>query len=118
MVTSVLLFNVAWTIWAVAEFGVTNGIGTIYHGSCSKTRRVNLWLHLVINAFNTVILSASNYCMQILSVLTRAEVDTAHSNKKSLDIGLPSVRNLRHISHSRLYLWLILGLSSVPLHRI
>src|SRR6266487_4105237 len=44
----VLLVNVSWTIWAVASFGVDDGIGTLHTGSCSVTKKMSLWLHLAI----------------------------------------------------------------------
>lgn len=54
--------------------------------------------------------------MQLLVSPTRREVDQAHSNKSWVDIGVPSVRNLRFISFKRVVLWSLLALSSIPLH--
>ena len=54
--------------------------------------------------------------MQCLVAPSRKEVDIAHSKGIGLDIGVPSVRNLRHISRCRVFLWLALGLSTLPLH--
>lgn len=113
---SVCGINMILTIWASLKFGVTGGIGTIQDGQCSKTKNLSLWLHLAINALSTLLLSASNYCMQCLSSPTRGEVDKAHSRHVWLDIGVPSVRNLRRISWSRIILWWLLALSSIPLH--
>lgn len=83
---------------------------------CSLMKKMSMWLHLAINVLSTVLLSASNYCMQCLSSRTREEVDRAHANGMWLDIGVPSVRNLQHISWRRAITWWLLGLSSVPLH--
>ncbi|PKY02017.1 hypothetical protein P168DRAFT_283780 [Aspergillus campestris IBT 28561] len=47
---------------------------------------------------------------------TRAEVDQAHLRGKSLNIGVPSLRNLLHISRVRLILCLVLLVTSLPLH--
>ena len=112
----VFLLNLILTIWATQAFGVENGYGTLLSGECSKTKTASTWIHLAINVLSTLLLSASNYCMQILTAPTRSEIDRAHANGKWLDIGAPSVRNLRHISWKRLCIWICLGLSSLPLH--
>jgi hypothetical protein len=65
---------------------------------------------------STVLLSGSNYCMQCLSAPSREEVNAAHAKGKWLDIGIPSVHNLKSISMKKVGLWWCLGLSSVPLH--
>lgn len=62
------------------------------------TRNLSLWLHLVINALSTLLLSATNYAMQCLSSPTRKEVDKPHRHYIWLDIGVLSVRSLRRIS--------------------
>ncbi|KAH7392189.1 hypothetical protein DE146DRAFT_661877 [Phaeosphaeria sp. MPI-PUGE-AT-0046c] len=54
--------------------------------------------------------------MQCMTAPTRGEVDRAHAARRWLDIGVPSFRNLRRIGRDRLVLWLLLGLSSLPLH--
>ena len=113
---TVLLINVIATISASAKYGTPNGIGTLQDGKCDKAKKVSLWLHFVINALSTTLLAASNYCMQCLSAPTREEVDKAHRKGKFLDIGVPSVRNLFHISRLRRLLWWLLAISGIPLH--
>ena len=54
--------------------------------------------------------------MQCLSSPTRSEIDKAHSQGIWLDIGVPSVRNLRRLSTARIVLWWLLAFSSIPLH--
>lgn len=54
--------------------------------------------------------------MQCVSAPTRPEIDRFHAKGKYLDIGVPSVRNLRAIPWFKVALWWALGLSSVPLH--
>ena len=112
----VFTVNVAVTIWAATKFGVQKGIGTIQDGSCAEARSLSLWLHVAINALSTLLLSASNYTMQCLSSPTRDEVDKAHKQGIRLDIGVPSIRNLRLISWNRIILWWLLALSGIPLH--
>lgn len=112
----VLLLNTVFTIWGTQALPMQGGFGTLIEGNCSKVKRWGSWLHVVINALSTLLLGASNYCMQYLTSPTREEVDEAHAGGRWLDIGIPSVRNLRRISWSRIILWSLLGLSSVPLH--
>ena len=83
---------------------------------CDAIQNLNRWGHLLINVLSTVLLSGSNYCMQCLSAPTRSDINSAHLGGRWLDIGVPSIHNLRWISKKRLYLWLVLGLSSLPLH--
>ena len=54
--------------------------------------------------------------MQCLSSPTRSEIDKAHGQGVWLDIGVPSVRNLRRLSTTRIVLWYLLAISSIPLH--
>lgn len=111
-----LIFNVALAIAIPKLKGGANGTFSVYVGDCNKTKTINTWIHLVINLFSTLLLCGSNYCMQCLSAPTRADVDKAHANGKWLDIGVPSVRNLRAIGFKKSITWWALGLSSVPLH--
>lgn len=82
----------------------------------SRTKYANFAeFNRVINILGMLLLGASNYCMQCLSAPTREEVDLAHNQKQWLEIGIPSVRNLRHVSRTRIRLWWLLALSSIPL---
>ena len=112
----VLIINLSFTIWAVSSFRTQNGLGTLYDGSCKRTRTLAFWIHLAINVFSTLLLGASNYSMQCLSSPTRGEVDKAHGQGIWLDIGVPSIRNLRRLSPIRVALWWLLAISSIPLH--
>ena len=112
----VLVINLIFTIWAVAKSGVQDGLGTLQEGSCKRTMRLTNRIHIAINVLSTLLLEASNYSMQCLSAPTRYEVDKAHSRGIWLDIGVPSVRNLRRLSTPRIVLWWLLAISSIPLH--
>lgn len=114
--TIVLIINLVATLWASIKYGVTEGFGTIQQGSCEKTKTLSQWLHLTINGLSTMLLGASNYCMQCLSSPTREEVDSAHAQGIALDIGVPSVRNLGRIARRRQVLWVLLAVSGIPLH--
>jgi hypothetical protein len=88
----------------------------MYEGSCPWVKNVDTTIHVFINALSTLLLGASNLCMQVLAAPTRKEVDKEHSNHRWLDIGVPSWRNLRNVSRVRQGMWWCLGLSSIPLH--
>ncbi|KAM3413677.1 hypothetical protein BST61_g10370 [Cercospora zeina] len=85
-------------------------------GNVTERRKITIWVDLAINVLSTLLLAASNNCAQILSSPTRAEIGSAHSRKKWLDIGVPSVRNLATIPLWRTCLWILLFTSSIPLH--
>jgi len=70
----------------------------------------------MINILSTLLLSASNYCMQCMSAPTRKEVDEAHAGRKWLDIGIQSLRNVSKIEKKRGVLYCLLAFSSIPLH--
>ncbi|KAH7378303.1 hypothetical protein BKA66DRAFT_149201 [Pyrenochaeta sp. MPI-SDFR-AT-0127] len=112
----VLLINLSTAIWAISALPVKNGQVTAFEGSCSKSKRLNLAIHLLINALGAILLGASNYCMQCLCAPTRTEIDKAHRKMIWLDIGVLSFRNLTHISRKRCVLWVCIALSSLPLH--
>ena len=115
---TILLTNLVLTIYGALYADTNSGIGTAYQGdgNCTTIGHLSLWLHVAINALSSILLSASNYTMQCLSSPTRTEVDRAHAKGDWLDIGVPGIRNLRRISWSRLGLWWILAVSSVPIH--
>lgn len=111
----VLLLNVVLAA-AATQWRKINGIANIWEGDCTLTTRWMVAIHLIINLLSSMLLGASNYCMQRLVAPTRKEVDKAHNQKKWLDIGVPGVANLTSISKSRLVSWILLALSSIPLH--
>jgi len=117
-VVFVLLINVWLTVYAATnpEYKMESGIGTLYSGSCEKSRMIGLWIHLGINALSTLLLSGSNYTQQCLAAPTRSEIDAAHEGRRWMDIGVPSVRNLFMIKSERKWLWIAIGITSIPLH--
>jgi hypothetical protein len=117
----VFLINLSVTIWVGVELSkvvsrVHSTILTLHRGDCQDVERINTCVHFAINAVSAVLLSASNYCMQCLSAPTREEINKAHPRGKWLDIGVPSIRNLKAIGKRKLFFWWCLGLSSIPLH--
>ncbi|KAK2757885.1 hypothetical protein FQN54_004291 [Arachnomyces sp. PD_36] len=110
-----LLVNIGVTIWG-SKKRLQDGYHVLIENDCAKSKSWSRWSHLGINVISTLLLGASNYTMQCLVAPTRAEVDNAHRKEDWVDIGIPSVRNLSRVSRRRVSLWLLLGLSSLPLH--
>ena len=112
----VMVINLTLTVWASKRYGLQEGLGTIVDGKCSETKKLAVCTHLGINVLSTLLLGASNYTMQCLSSPTREDINRAHSQNLWLNIGTPSIRNLLGISRSRMVLWWLVAISSVPLH--
>ena len=77
------------------------GDSAVWVGGCDRADRIGIGLRALVNIFGVALLAGANYAFQVLSSPTRREVDRAHGRKRWLDIGVPSVRNLRHISGFR-----------------
>ncbi|KAI3320958.1 hypothetical protein HD806DRAFT_546783 [Xylariaceae sp. AK1471] len=88
----------------------------IFEGPCTTSSAVSLFLHLLLNIVSGAILASSNFFMQVLSAPSREEINRAHAWLRSLDIGIPSIKNLWHMSWFKLISWFIFFLSSVPIH--
>jgi hypothetical protein len=112
----VLFVNVLWLIYAKAKYGIVDGYGTIRKGECSEVKKLNTWLHLVINILSTLLLTGSNAFMACYSCPSREEVDKAHFKCRSLHIGVLSFGNLRWIAKRKSFVVFLLALSSVPFH--
>jgi hypothetical protein len=117
-VVFVFLLNLILTLWVSKnqKYKVKDGVGTIFQGSCAKVRKLNVWIHLLVNALGTILLCASNYCMQVLCSPNRQEIDCAHAQRRWLHIGVPSIHNVLPVGRNRSVLWVLLLLSSMPLH--
>lgn len=116
LVASILILNASVTLWASVTFQSDGGIGTLHIGPCAQVERTGTVVHIIINFIGTLLLGASNFCMQCLTSPTRKEVDSEHAQKKWLEVGILSLRNLRVIGKSRVWLWFLLGMSSFPIH--
>ncbi|KZM27396.1 hypothetical protein ST47_g1466 [Ascochyta rabiei] len=93
--TLVCVINLIVTIWSSSTRPTNKGL--LYQGDCDHAKKLSTGLHC-------------------LSAPTRSEVDRAHANNKWLDIGIPSMRNLKYIKRHRLVLWILLAFTSLPLH--
>ncbi|KAI1636537.1 hypothetical protein F4809DRAFT_650433 [Biscogniauxia mediterranea] len=76
----------ALLVWSVGRAG----------GVRTNLRAANLWLHLLLNVFSTIILASSNFFCQVLSSPSRCEVDSSHAEGTSMCIGIPSFSNGGH----------------------
>ena len=119
--TIVMVINIILTIIAVAvAYSRTEDQGfvsaTLYEGKCSTPKNWARGLHLLINILSTIMLAASNYCMQCLSSPSRQNIDDLHPQQEWLDIGIPSLKNLFFIGWKRRVLWMVLLVSSLPIH--
>lgn len=108
--------NIAVLIWAVRAHPPYRGFGTLFVGNCSTVSFLDTLLHLGLNAVSTLFLGAGNWCLQILVAPSIQEIRAAHRQGKSLDIGVPSLRNLWHIDRVRVCIWAGIGLTSSILH--
>ncbi|KAJ3534934.1 hypothetical protein NM208_g7344 [Fusarium decemcellulare] len=113
----VVIINLGFTAWAVTTSPHnSDGVGLLLSGNCRYVANVNSALHVGLNVLSSLFLGAGNYCMQVLVSPSREELDKAHRKGVSLEIGVPSIKNLRHIQPRRVILWLATGLVSVLLH--
>lgn len=112
----VLAINTVFVIVTLVKFDTDEGVGIIYSGDCGLVKRWDTSLHLLINVLGTALLAASSFTMQCLSSPTRSEVDKAHAKRVSLEIGLASFYNLFYVKWWKAVTWLLLCLSTMPLH--
>ncbi|KEY69245.1 hypothetical protein S7711_01700 [Stachybotrys chartarum IBT 7711] len=102
--------------WAQNRYGIEGGDGMIQQGDCASARLKSLLLHLLINTFSSILLTASSAFVQAFSSPSRAEVDVAHQRGQWLHIGTLSWRNLLGISRKKVAVCIFLLLSSIPFH--
>jgi hypothetical protein len=112
----VLTLNLVLTVWVSFTFPMDGGYSTLILGDCNEVSSWALWLHLAINVLSTILLGASNYTMQCLLAPTRREVDKAHRRGREFSIGFGETLNLLHIGWNRKVIYILLVISSGPLH--
>jgi len=113
---SVLIVNVAVLTWASHQGQDDPGVATVFTGPCARSKTITLWADLAVNVLSTLLLSASNNCAQLVAAPTRREIDKAHERREWLEVGVQSFRNLGYLPRWRGAIWLLLFLSSIPLH--
>jgi hypothetical protein len=95
--TVVLLVNFIATV--VFKYKLTGDI--LLYGNCGTASWLSSVSHVAVNILGTLLLGASNLCMQLLVSPTRQETDKTHGQSRRLDIGVPSIRNLKYIEGRR-----------------
>ncbi|KAF2036757.1 hypothetical protein EK21DRAFT_52086 [Setomelanomma holmii] len=111
-----LIVNVSVYSWLFSAFSAEAGTASIMRSSCGRVRGANTGIHAALNILSTLILGASTYAMQGMTAPTRQEVDKAHGQGKWVEIGTQSARNLFYVRRRNAWIWLILGLTSLPFH--
>ncbi|KAL9619368.1 MAG: hypothetical protein Q9160_006048 [Pyrenula sp. 1 TL-2023] len=96
--------------------GKNNGIGLLHVGKCKTVERINNLLAILLNIIATVLVSASNYVMQCPCSPSRNDIDQAHATRSYLNVGNHSFHNLFQKVSWKLFLWLSLVLTTVPIH--
>ena len=114
----VLILNIALATWLSKKVHSFGGLVVLSRRSCQSSKAVVQAVHLLINILASLLLAASNYCLQILISPLREEIDLAHesTNRNWMCVGIPNSRNLLQIRWMRRVLWLLLALSSLPVH--
>lgn len=113
LLTFLMLLVVVVCLIVVITRTIVTGEAVIFAGSCSRANTINTGLHALISVFTVVLLASSNYIFQVLCSPTRIEVAQAHTKRRWLDIGVPSIRNLPHISRLRMVLAVLALLTAV-----
>lgn len=117
LVGIILCFNIAFTIYVLTVKPPSDdGVGELSSGRCHSILSASTKIHILINVCSAVVVAASNYNMQCLSAPTRADIDKAHRRRKHLQIGVQSLKNLRHLQSWKVILWVALLISTLPLH--
>jgi len=108
----VLVVGIVCLILAVSKAQMLGGESAIFAGGCAQAERIGWGLRAVISVFVIILLAIGNYVFQVLSSPTRRELASAHERHKWLEIGVPSWRNLRFISSTRVFLAAVILLAA------
>jgi len=78
---TVFVINLSLTLWASRAYDMSQGLGTIYDGSCSRTNRLATWLHLaimcsVLSYWAAVITQCSVFRLPLAKRLTKPTAKT------------------------------------------
>jgi hypothetical protein len=116
--TLILIVESVILIIALTTTRILEGETVIFSGDCTRANNIHTGLRAVINLLAVVLLAGANYVFQVLLSPTRAEVDAAHEQKRWLNIGVPSFRNLARISTFRAALGVAILLVAVAIQVI
>lgn len=113
-----LIVNIVVFLWLFLHFNTTGGIGLLSTSNCTEVGAIQTAIKISLNVVSTLILGASTYAMQGTTSPTREEVDRAHKKGRWLEIGTQSWRNLSYVSKKNVSIWVVLALTSLPLHLV
>lgn len=116
LVSAVFVANIGLAIYGNVRYPSAGAVGLIYDGPCAEVNTLNMWLHVLISVLSLLMLSASDYCMQLQVSPTRADIDRAHERGGWVDVGLHTLRNVRYVGVWRKISWAILALTSIPIN--
>ncbi|KAH9906855.1 hypothetical protein F4778DRAFT_601302 [Xylariomycetidae sp. FL2044] len=94
----ILVVSIICLIIVATKTESLSGDLAVYTGACAGAESLNIGLHVVVNVLAVVLLAGANYVFQVYSSPTRRELTAAHGKHRWLDLGIPSLRNLAHIS--------------------
>lgn len=114
----VLALNLALLVVSSRLPLTRDGTNILMRADCTSVSQWNVLSHSIINIMSTALLAASNYSMQLAMAPSRDDVNKEHARRRWLNIGVPSIRNLRAMSLPRQLCWALLLLSSFPLHLV
>lgn len=101
MLINVIFMITALVISASQRGGLSYGSLVLYHGSCSTTKDLKIGLHLLINILSVTLTATSSYCSNILTAVSREDINKAHSQRVWLPIGTTNLQNFSIISRTR-----------------
>ncbi|KAF2633562.1 hypothetical protein BU25DRAFT_8561 [Macroventuria anomochaeta] len=85
---AVFICNVAFLVYGVLKTGtVHGGIAMLMRGDLDTVSRISTTLHILTNALSTILLTSSNYAMQLLCAPTLDEINYAHKNGLGLRLA-------------------------------
>lgn len=109
----ILVISFVCLVYAGTAIAILVGDMELFTGSCADVTALDWRLHALINVLVVILIVGANYVFQALSSPTRSEIARAHEGKYWLEIGVPSLRNFRHIGKGRVILASILLTAAV-----
>lgn len=99
------------------SFASGGPVGTteLFSGQCSHAVNINRVLQALLALIAIGVSVSSDFFMRLASSPTVADLREAHSQGRSLDIAVHSLRNVRHMSYWRTFGWITLILLAVPI---
>ncbi|KAK2774389.1 hypothetical protein CKAH01_03622 [Colletotrichum kahawae] len=120
LVCALLVWGMTALLWLIFLITISKSnisdMPPFHAADCEDTRRVMVVVRFVVGAFATLAIVSSYNFMQLLVSPTREDVDRAHAQRRWMDIGCMSVKNLRFISNPRRVLFGLFALIWIPFH--